>query len=751
MKALYRTRRTATLTLLLAWLVAALPAQAQELIPGTLPPSAERAANNLQMAQQMEGDELAPFYSESGLLTLSIDGLGTNAAGGGTIQVDKPEGATVSVAYLLAATTPFGGALNDGDVSLEGNALSWSEIVDIPFNFGQGGQSGYTDVTDIVAPIVDGAPAGLVDLQVSEPNGSSSVDGAILAVVFDDPNQTEPQTIVLSFGAQDPDGDSFAITLAEPFDGSEQSILMSLGISFSFQGGFDTQDSQIEVNGERLTSAAGGNDDGEDANGALITVGGIGDDPANPPDPFQREDGDPRYDDELYTLDPLIDDGDSQIDVTTQNPSNDDNIFFAAFIIQGATAIVGEDVLLTPVEAENPVGTEHTLTASVQNDNGDPLEDVDVDFEITSGPNAGTTSSATTNADGEAFFTYSSTETGTDVIVASFVGSEEETITSNEATKTWIDGDDGEDDNPPVCEGSLDGDTFFGSVSDNETEDDTGVFSVELSAESDNLEISVDEFTPGDPVVGYSVSLIDAEMDGSGTVVGTDGAGNTCEIDVEIEGEDDGDGEDQTPPVCGLIEVDRDAEPPTITSSAMDEESGIASITFTRLKNLDGFYSAEDGSSGSGLSEGEMISFDEEEVSEVTFGGALADPENRRVTIIVTVKNGEGLTARCDPVITEVASGVPSGFALEGNYPNPASAQTTIAFQVAEAAHVSLEVYDVLGRKVATLVDREMAPSSYKVEWNTRSDGGAPLPSGVYVYRLRAGSFTASQQMTVVR
>lgn len=58
---------------------------------------------------------------------------------------------------------------------------------------------------------------------------------------------------------------------------------MSLGISYGFQGSF--QYSTVTVNDRPMTTSAGGQDDGEEANGALITVGGVGDSPDNPPDP----------------------------------------------------------------------------------------------------------------------------------------------------------------------------------------------------------------------------------------------------------------------------------------------------------------------------------------------------------------------------------------------------------------------------------------------------------------------------------
>ncbi len=202
---------------------------------------------------------------------------------------------------------------------------------------------------------------------------------------------------------------------------------------------------------------------------------------------------------------------------------------------------------------------------------------------------------------------------------------------------------------------------------------------------------------------------------------------------------------DATPPVCGEILVDRDAEPPSITTSATDAESGIASITYTRLENLDGFYAAGE-ESGAGLAEGTVVAFDADEVEEVSFGGTLSDPEDRRVAIVVTVENGAGLTSRCDPVVSQIDASAPAAFALEGSYPNPTHGATTIRFAVAEASDVTLDVYDVLGRKVATLVDEEMAPGTYRVEWSASG-----LPSGTYVYRMRAGAFTAARQLVLVK
>jgi hypothetical protein len=92
------------------------------------------------------------------------------------------------------------------------------------------------------------------------------------------------------------------------------------------------------------------------------------------------------------------------------------------------------------------------------------------------------------------------------------------------------------DPSPPVCEGSLDGSTFFGSVRDNRDPDDTGVFAVELAADSFNLLLDVSPFPAGDPVVSFDASPVDPAQVALGTVVGRDGAGNECSVAIEIPG-----------------------------------------------------------------------------------------------------------------------------------------------------------------------------------------------------------------------
>lgn len=95
---------------------------------------------------------------------------------------------------------------------------------------------------------------------------------------------------------------------------------------------------------------------------------------------------------------------------------------------------------------------------------------------------------------------------------------------------------------------------------------------------------------------------------------------------------------------------------------------------------------------------------------------------------------------------------IPTVTALRQNYPNPFNPETTISFDLSEASVVSLTIYDITGQVVRTLVEGEQASAGvYKRAWDGLNDQGFKVGSGVYFYRLKAGSFVAEKKMTLLQ
>ena len=108
---------------------------------------------------------------------------------------------------------------------------------------------------------------------------------------------------------------------------------------------------------------------------------------------------------------------------------------------------------------------------------------------------------------------------------------------------------------------------------------------------------------------------------------------------------------------------------------------------------------------------------------------------------------------KLDPTtdIKPIDNTVPNTYTLGQNYPNPFNPTTTIKYTIPKAGNVKIEVYDITGRLVNTLVNSNQATGTYSVVWNGRNSAGQSVGSGVYLYRIQANDFVSVKKMVMLK
>ena len=101
--------------------------------------------------------------------------------------------------------------------------------------------------------------------------------------------------------------------------------------------------------------------------------------------------------------------------------------------------------------------------------------------------------------------------------------------------------------------------------------------------------------------------------------------------------------------------------------------------------------------------------------------------------------------------ISQIGSNLPAEFSISQNFPNPFNPVTSITFDVAEMDEVSLIVYDLTGKEVATLVSGIYAPGTYNLEWNAVNNSGDGIVSGMYIYRYISSEKAITRKMLYLK
>jgi hypothetical protein len=120
----------------------------------------------------------------------------------------------------------------------------------------------------------------------------------------------------------------------------------------------------------------------------------------------------------------------------------------------------------------------------------------------------------------------------------------------------------------------------------------------------------------------------------------------------------------------------------------------------------------------------------------------------------IALTDQDAIAVSHDPASFFVPSTLPRTFALSQNYPNPFNPSTTIQYEIPErnsATHVKVLIYDIRGRLVRKLVDGERTPGYYQVHWDGRNEHGQHLSSGIYLYTIKAGDFSSTRRMNLIR
>ena len=135
------------------------------------------------------------------------------------------------------------------------------------------------------------------------------------------------------------------------------------------------------------------------------------------------------------------------------------------------------------------------------------------------------------------------------------------------------------------------------------------------------------------------------------------------------------------------------------------------------------------------------------------FGGAMINVD-MNATTTHTLTNPAFNTLKLFVTATGLATDdilLPEEFALRQNYPNPFNPVTTIQYNLPDDAHVSMVVYDIMGRQVRTLVNDVQSAGYRTVKWNATNEMGQPVSAGMYFYVLKADDFTQIRKMVLLK
>jgi len=115
------------------------------------------------------------------------------------------------------------------------------------------------------------------------------------------------------------------------------------------------------------------------------------------------------------------------------------------------------------------------------------------------------------------------------------------------------------------------------------------------------------------------------------------------------------------------------------------------------------------------------------------------------------VLSGEIMVGQPTPVEDYIPGLIPDKIELHNNYPNPFNAGTNIQFDLPRKSEVRMDIYNILGQRIKTLVNRQYSAGLHTISWDATTDDNWEAPSGIYFYRLSGSDFSIVKKMILLR
>ena len=117
----------------------------------------------------------------------------------------------------------------------------------------------------------------------------------------------------------------------------------------------------------------------------------------------------------------------------------------------------------------------------------------------------------------------------------------------------------------------------------------------------------------------------------------------------------------------------------------------------------------------------------------------------------LSIRTGYAISISESGINNDMLANIPSRYVLKQNYPNPFNPETTIRFELPEKSQISLNIYDITGKLIKTLVNGKKEAGYHLVIWNGKDEKGRDVTSGIYFYQIESKGFSQIKQCLLLK